>query len=74
MSEPVTVWAFADAPHDLQELSTNGGDEDWLALVPADFVRQHGVPLWLETPPFGRCCVDEYPQPDGSMVLIGCHA
>lgn len=32
--EPITVWAFYDAPPELAALSGNGGDEDWLAEVP----------------------------------------
>lgn len=31
----ILLWRFFDAPKSLQSLSTNGGDEDWLAFVPS---------------------------------------
>jgi len=32
----MAIWYFKDAPQELQALSTNGGDEDFLAYVPPD--------------------------------------
>ena len=70
---PILVWRFEDAPKHLQELSDNGGDEDWLAVVPpwlaGDWIN------WMGTA-FGCCCVNEYKHPDldGYVVRIGCHA
>ena len=44
---PVVIWNFSDAPQSLKDLSQNGGDEDYLLLIPRfelDF-----LPSWLET-------------------------
>jgi hypothetical protein len=67
----IIVWYFYDAPEEYQKLSTNGGDEDWLALLPPGM----SVPFWMEAGSrFGCCCVDEFKQPDGSTVVIGSHS
>ena len=34
MSTHITIWRYQDAPPELRALSTHGGDEDWLAVVP----------------------------------------
>ena len=69
-NDPILVWRFNDAPIEYQELSTNGGDEDWLALVPKDME----IPMWLEdNTSFGRYCVDKFDFKEG-VLLIGCHA
>ena len=72
-SDAITVWPFHRAPIHLQNLSENGGDEDWLGLIPPGME----VPHWMEGgTPFGCCCVDEIPHPyrSGWTVVIGCHA
>jgi hypothetical protein len=67
---PIMVWPFHEAPPALRALSRNGGDEDWLALLPDD-----DVPQWMdEGGPYGCCSVDEHRLPDGRLVVIGCHA
>ena len=73
-SDHITVWRFDDAPERLRELSTNGGDEDWLALVPPKFSEYYL--RWLEVPYFAVCTVDEMEDPaqPGWRVYIGCHA
>lgn len=43
----ITVWRFEDAPADLRELSTHGGDEDWIALVPKAYTRRYML-FWLD--------------------------
>jgi len=67
----ILVWPFEDAPKDLQKLSTNGGDEDWLALVPD---KLHG----LSTNYLKANIIDIYPAPEkyGELVKvwIGAHA
>jgi hypothetical protein len=68
----IKVWPFHHAPPELQALSDNGGDEDWLALVPPSLKGQWIG--WLEVGRFGVCDVNEYLQPDGSVVCIGVHA
>jgi len=70
----ITVWRFEDAPEELQKFSTNGGDEDWLALVPKEVMDQVGYIGWLETGSFGYCCTDRYELPNGDIVFIGAHA
>jgi hypothetical protein len=67
----IRVWRFRDAPEDLQALSTNGGDEDWLAFVP-DHLADQWIG-WLESGgSFGCCDVDEFPI-RGGVVRIGSH-
>lgn len=70
----IQIWAWEDAPPILKKLSDNGGDEDWLAIVPPHLAEQ--CIQWLEVPSFGCCCVDEYEHPwlDGYVVRVGCHA
>ena len=73
MNDHIKVWPFHDAPEQYQALSGNGGDEDWLALVPLDWRETQYIP-WLEDyGPFGRCCIDWYEHADG-WVVIGAHA
>ncbi len=73
MSEPILVWAFYDAPEEYRKLSTNGGDEDWVAVVPAALSGKW-IP-WLESnSAFGVCDVSTYPLSDGRSVYIGSHA
>lgn len=70
MNFPILVWPFYDAPEELRRLSPHGGDEDWLAFVPAD----QETPAWLaEGTPFGVCDVAEIPVKNG-RVFIGAHA
>lgn len=67
----VRVWRFDEAPEVLRTLSQNGGDEDWLAVLPPG----QTAPIWAAPgTSFGVCDVDEYSLVDGSTVLIGCHA
>ena len=70
----IRVWRFHDAPEEYRNLSTNGGDEDWLALVPPAFNERHIYIPWLNVGSFGACDVDEYPLESGAIVYIGCHA
>jgi hypothetical protein len=69
---PITIWRFEDAPEDLRSLSTNGGDEDWLAEVPSTF---ESLPIWMEHIMFGPI-VDTYEHPtkSGWHVVIGSHS
>lgn len=73
MKNAIIVWKFDDAPEDLRNLSRNGGDEDWLAVVPAHMANEWIG--WLEDPtPFGVCCIQEEILADGRKVVIGSHA
>ena len=69
----IQVWAWPDAPPILKKLSDNGGDEDWLAIVPPHLATKNIQ--WLGSS-FGCFCVDEYKHPwlKGYVVRIGCHA
>lgn len=67
----IRVWDWESAPESLRELSAHGGDEDWLAWVPAG--KQW--PSWAYSgSAFGVADVDSFELPDGSTVLIGAHS
>lgn len=69
----IRVWKFEDAPPMLQSLSTRGGDEDWLAVLPESYKGEW--PLWMEEgSSFGCYNVSKYELPGGRLVLIGAHA
>lgn len=73
--EHILVWRFRDAPLVLQNLSTNGGDEDWLAEIPPHLADEWIG--WMQGgTAFGCCSVDEYEHPyyAGWTVRIGSHA
>lgn len=73
MNYPITVWRYRDAPLELQ-ISENGGDEDWLAEVPPEFIDEWIG--WMDRyTSFGYFCVDEHDHPTkpGWKVRIGCH-
>lgn len=69
----IKVWRFEDAPKKYQKLSQNGGDEDWIALVPQCMANDWIG--WLEEGTiFGCCCVHQYTLKNGDVIRIGCHA
>ncbi len=72
---PIVIWPFYEAPEALQDLSDNGGDEDWLALVSSKVITQNydGLPFFLEGSPFGVCGVQEVSLLNGSRIAIACH-
>jgi hypothetical protein len=79
MGDPIRVWQFGDAPKEFRELSTNGGDEDWVAHIPKELLGTTWVDMCMsENQPGGRyfccCCIVEFTLPDGSEIRIGCHA
>ena len=66
----IVTWRFYDAPGELRAMSTNGGDEDWLSILPDD-----DEPYWMqEGGSYGCCRVDTHELGDGRFVKIGCHA
>lgn len=68
----IAVWPFYEAPGALRALSPHGGDEDWLALVPA---AQAGEYIgWLNHGPFGVCDISRHELADGRVVCIGAHS
>lgn len=84
------TWYFHDAPSDLQALSTNGGDEDFITYVPPGGLFDTLVAQWFgemvddddgkpprweeRTSAFGCCCVDRYELKNGGVAFIGSHA
>lgn len=67
----IRVWRFWSAPPEYRALSNHGGDEDWVAHLPAG----EEEPAWADTgSSFGCCSVSRHELPDGSCVLIGAHA
>lgn len=68
----IRVWSFYDAPEALRALSTHGGDEDWLALVPPHLSDEWIG--WLDSgTQFGCCEVDETRLGEWT-ARIGAHA
>lgn len=74
MRDPILVWPFHEAPPAYQALSTFGGDEDWLAYLPASYRSAWDVPWLASGSAFGVSAVREYRLPDGDAVYIGAHA
>jgi hypothetical protein len=68
----IKVWAFYDAPKELQALSPHGGDEDWLALVPPNYPS--GYISWLQSGSSFGCCDVSVHVTDLGTVYIGAHA
>lgn len=71
---PIITWRFYDAPKALQDLSTNGGDEDWLTVVPAKAMDEYYIGWLQEGTSYGCCCVEVFEYPDGTTVHIGSHS
>lgn len=72
----IVVWRFDDAPRVLQHLSTNGGDEDWIAYIPADVYEDCGgyIP-WIESGAFDAGLeAEKIKLPCGDWIYIGSHA
>ena len=72
----IRVWLFEDAPEELRSLSTNGGDEDWVALLPPKLADYAWIGWLAEGSPFGCASVETHTHPElpGYVVKIGCHA
>jgi hypothetical protein len=69
---PIRIWAYADAPT-CYRVSDNGGDEDWVAVVPLEYSDRLHAMAFLGAPTFGACDVATYTVGD-EMVIVGCHA
>ena len=71
----IRVWKFEEAPEELKALSTHGGDEDWLALIPPKMSGEW-IPWMDDGGPFGCCSVSSHTHPElpGYEVRIGAHA
>lgn len=69
-SHASAVWRFEDAPDFLQDLSTAGGDEDHVALVPEGVEEPDAFQAGTA---FARCDVERICF-RGFRILIGSHA
>lgn len=67
----IRIWQFEEAPEYLKVLSGNGGDEDWLALIPSHLKCRwiH----WLEANAFGTF-VEVLLLPGNWQVKISSHS
>jgi hypothetical protein len=72
MDKTIRVWRWEDAPEKYRRLSEHGGDEDWVAFVPAA-LKDEWIGWAEEGGPFGYCSVSEH-EVDGGRVLIGARA
>lgn len=68
----ITVWRFGDAPADLQALSTHGGDEDWIALVPKAYAQRYYLKERISTTLDPQ--IVDHPSLAEYEVWIGAHA
>jgi len=68
----IQVWHFHDAPLPLMTLAFQGGDEDWLALIPPKYADL-SIP-WMEVGSFAVCDVTEFKLADGWLLRVGTHA
>lgn len=76
MTKAITMWQFKDAPAILRALSDNGGDEDWLAIVPKS-ICEHGLPAFMHSSAFaidGSLQEHEFPGLPNDVIVISSHA
>jgi hypothetical protein len=75
-SDPILVWSFDKAPKWIQELSRNGGDEDWVALIPNSlgYKIEGDLPSWLFGKYFAICDAEVHLLDSGDWIVIGSHA
>lgn len=74
MIRHIRIWRWEDAPSEFK-IAGNGGDEDWLALIPPTLADEY-IPWLEEGTSFGCCTVveREHPEMPGWIVKVGCHA
>lgn len=67
------VYAWADAPEYLKSMSENGGDEDWVIVVPNDEHERNAMAIGTLV---DRLAVCDYQTIElvGYVVYITCHA
>ena len=66
------LWMFHDAPRELRDLSSHGGDEDWVLLVP----KSMDASCYMDSiaAAIGVCGTSRDVLPNGDVVYIGAHA
>lgn len=42
----ILVWRWEDAPQEYRDLSTHGGDEDWVVFIPRSVLDAVGEDVW----------------------------
>ena len=73
--DPIRVWEFHEAPELFRRMSTNGGGEEWLALIPPG----GDVPEWMESEcgyhrgAFAVCDNEIHRLANGATIVIGSH-
>lgn len=76
MKNTIKIWRFEDAPKKFQNLSTNGGDENYIAFIPDSYLKDNydSIPSFFEEgTSFGICCVEKIKIKNGT-ILIGSHS
>jgi hypothetical protein len=73
-SNYIKIYAFNEAPKEYQDLSENGGDEDWIAIISNAFYEERNgyISFLEEGTGFGVCKVQKIKQ-GANIILIGCH-
>jgi len=71
---PFEIWKFDDAPEVYRNLSTNGGDEDWLIVFPEGETEDSQWTMEYAIERMAVCDVDYHTAPDGRRIAITCHA
>lgn len=66
----VKVWRFTDAPTEYQRLAWNGGNGDWIALVPVEY---GSIPFFIEQMSSGLFWVGVYAVDEG-LLYIGANS
>jgi len=69
----IMLFPFSKAPWWLQDYSEHGGDEDWIAQVPAQ-CEAYADYLFVAGTPFGISDVSKIRTDDGFVIYIGAHA
>lgn len=70
LDDVLLTWRFQDTPEEWRWLAHQGGDEDWVTLVP-DHVE---APAWLEEGSSYGCCSVNTVDIEVGTLHVGCHA
>lgn len=75
MSDPIEVWPFDKAPRWLQEDCSQGGDEDWIAVLPIGMTEDDWIG-WIHGGQGFSICgePDVVELSDGRIAYVGRHA
>jgi hypothetical protein len=89
MENAILIWNWELAPQEYKDLSTNGGDEDWVVFINNNNLEDYNIEQYATENDYnepvtkwsipnwmeklGACDVDVYEYKDG-LVIIGSHA